>query len=163
MNPTALAISATVNGAPYAGTATGGCIARAFRSLYYESGSDMAHFEQACEQVTKEDVADSPLPLGPDVDRHVGGIKQFLDAGYTHVYVHQVGPDQDGFLRFYESELLPRYARVAAASWTSSTPASSRTFTCLEIAGLDTPKPAVASPTVAGPAPRRSSMPIESR
>src|SRR5215218_3350060 len=37
-----------------------------------------------------------------------------------------------------------------------TTPVSSSTFTCLVIAGLDTPKPAVASPTVPGPAPSRS-------
>jgi G6PDH family F420-dependent oxidoreductase len=67
-----------------------------------------AHFEQACEQVTKEDIADSPLPLGPDPEKHVKGIKQFLDAGYTHVYVHQLGPDQDGFFSFYENEVLPK-------------------------------------------------------
>jgi hypothetical protein len=30
---------------------------------------------------------------------------------------------------------------------------------CFVIAGFDTPKPAVASPTVAGPAARRSTMP----
>src|SRR5215218_8327498 len=40
-----------------------------------------------------------------------------------------------------------------------TTPVSSSTFRCLEIAGLDTPKPAVASPTVAGPTARRSTMP----
>jgi Icc-related predicted phosphoesterase len=34
-------------------------------------------------------------------------IKQFVDAGYTHVYVHQLGPDQDGFFSFYENEVLP--------------------------------------------------------
>src|ERR671914_1727893 len=40
-----------------------------------------------------------------------------------------------------------------------TTPVSSRTFTCLEMAGLETPKPAVASPTVAEPAASRSTMP----
>ena len=25
-----------------------------------------------------------------------------------HVYVHQVGPDQEGFFRFYQREVLPR-------------------------------------------------------
>ena len=58
--------------------------------------------------MTKEDIAESPLPLGPDPDRHVEGIKQFVDAGYTHVYVHQLGPDQEGFFSFYESEVLPK-------------------------------------------------------
>src|SRR4051794_14751596 len=40
-----------------------------------------------------------------------------------------------------------------------TTPVSSRTFRCLVIAGLETPKPSVASPTVAGPAASRSTMP----
>src|SRR6185312_14132168 len=40
-----------------------------------------------------------------------------------------------------------------------STPVSSSTFRCLEIAGFDTPKPSVASPTVAGPTARRSTIP----
>jgi hypothetical protein len=40
-----------------------------------------------------------------------------------------------------------------------TTPVSSSTLRCFVIAGFDTPKPAVASPTVAGPAARRSTMP----
>jgi G6PDH family F420-dependent oxidoreductase len=67
-----------------------------------------AHFEQACELVTKDDIRESPIPLGPDPDEHVAGIKQFLDAGYTHVYVHQLGPDQDGMISFYERDVLPK-------------------------------------------------------
>jgi hypothetical protein len=34
-------------------------------------------------------------------------VREFVDAGYDHVYLHQVGPDQEGFLRFAETELLP--------------------------------------------------------
>ena len=41
-------------------------------------------------------------------------IDEFVSAGYDHVYVHQVGPDQEGFLRFYEREILPHYSRAAA-------------------------------------------------
>src|SRR4051794_747077 len=40
-----------------------------------------------------------------------------------------------------------------------TTPVSSSTFRCFEMAGFETPKPAVASPTVAGPAARRSTIP----
>ena len=36
------------------------------------------------------------IACGPDSERH-RGINRFVDAGYDHVYVHQVGPDQDGF------------------------------------------------------------------
>ena len=38
----------------------------------------------------------------------------FVDAGHDHVYLHQIGPDQDGFLRFAERELLPPYAKAEA-------------------------------------------------
>ncbi len=66
-----------------------------------------AHFEQACENVREEDIAEAVV-CGPDADRHVDGIREFLDAGYTHVYVHQLGPHQEGFIAFYEREVLPR-------------------------------------------------------
>jgi coenzyme F420-dependent glucose-6-phosphate dehydrogenase len=48
------------------------------------------------------------MALGPDPDRHLEAIKEFADAGFTHVYVHQIGPDQEGFFRFYEREILPK-------------------------------------------------------
>jgi hypothetical protein len=37
---------------------------------------------------------------------HVAAIAKFADAGFDHVYVHQVGPEQEAFIRFYESEVL---------------------------------------------------------
>jgi hypothetical protein len=45
---------------------------------------------------------------GPDPQRHLESIGKFLDAGYDHVYVHQVGPDQEGFFDFCRSEVLPK-------------------------------------------------------
>ena len=63
-------------------------------------------FEQAVKTVREEDVAES-IVCGPDRDRHIEKIRAFVDAGYDHVYVHQVGPDQVGFFRFYEEEVLP--------------------------------------------------------
>jgi coenzyme F420-dependent glucose-6-phosphate dehydrogenase len=53
---------------------------------------------------------------GPDSERYVERIDAFADAGYTHVYLHQVGPDQKGFLRFCEAELLPAYAGALAGA-----------------------------------------------
>lgn len=35
-------------------------------------------------------------------------VKKYADAGYDHVFVHQVGPEEDGFFRFYEREVMPR-------------------------------------------------------
>jgi hypothetical protein len=34
-----------------------------------------------------------------------------VTAGYDHVYVHQIGPDQERFFRFYSREILPRFHR----------------------------------------------------
>ena len=65
------------------------------------------HFEQAAELVTPDDLAEK-LPLGPDPERHMEAIKAFVDAGYDHVYIHQIGPDQEGFFDYFERELAPR-------------------------------------------------------
>jgi len=65
-----------------------------------------SHFEQATELVREEDIAES-IVCGPDPDKHLEAIGEYVDAGYDHVYVHQVGPDQDGFFDFYERSVLP--------------------------------------------------------
>jgi G6PDH family F420-dependent oxidoreductase len=65
------------------------------------------HFEQAAKLVTPEALAEK-VPLGPDPDRYLEAIKAFVDAGYSHVYIHQIGPDQEGFFDFFERELAPQ-------------------------------------------------------
>jgi G6PDH family F420-dependent oxidoreductase len=64
-----------------------------------------SHFEAASAMVTEEDVAEAVV-CGPDPSAHLAGIEAFAEAGFDHVYVHQVGPDQQGFLEFYEREIL---------------------------------------------------------
>lgn len=66
------------------------------------------HFDQAVELVSQEDAVNH-IPCGPDPERHIETITQFEDAGFDHVYVHQVGPDQRGFIEFYEEEVLPTF------------------------------------------------------
>lgn len=66
-----------------------------------------AHFEQATGMVGQDDVAQTII-CGPDPERHIAAIEEFTDAGYGHVYIHQVGPDQEGFFRFYERAILPK-------------------------------------------------------
>ncbi len=67
-----------------------------------------AHFEEAAAMVDEEDIAASVV-CGPDPQRHIDAIAEYIDAGYDHVYVHQVGPDQAGFFDFFESEVLPEF------------------------------------------------------
>lgn len=66
------------------------------------------HFQGAAAMVREEDVA-KEIVCGPDAGKHLEMIQKYIDAGYDHVYVHQVGADQEGFFRFYEREVLPRF------------------------------------------------------
>jgi G6PDH family F420-dependent oxidoreductase len=68
------------------------------------------HFEQAASVLHKEDVVRT-FPCGPDAEHHIGAIREYAEAGYDEVYITQVGPDQEGFLRFYEREVLPEFAK----------------------------------------------------
>jgi hypothetical protein len=71
-------------------------------------------FAAAVATVRPDDLA-GKVVLGPDPARHLDAIEVFARAGFDHVYVHQVGPDQEGFRRFYEREVLPQVSRLAVA------------------------------------------------
>jgi coenzyme F420-dependent glucose-6-phosphate dehydrogenase len=66
-----------------------------------------AYFEQAATMIDKTAIAKSVI-CGPDPERHLEAIQEYARAGYDHVFVHQVGPDQEGFFQFYERKILPR-------------------------------------------------------
>jgi coenzyme F420-dependent glucose-6-phosphate dehydrogenase len=63
---------------------------------------------RAMTHVSETDVAQALL-CSADPARHIAALREFAAAGYDHVYVHHVGPDQEGFLRFYRREVLPRF------------------------------------------------------
>jgi coenzyme F420-dependent glucose-6-phosphate dehydrogenase len=64
-------------------------------------------FELVAPMVTPDDMGEA-IPCGPDPDRYREAIKEYEDAGYDHVFVHQIGADQDAFFRFFEAEILAR-------------------------------------------------------
>jgi len=66
-----------------------------------------SHFEDASQWADEDAIAERVV-CGPDPERHVDAITEFIEAGYDNVYFHQIGPDQEGFLGFAKSELLPR-------------------------------------------------------
>ena len=66
-----------------------------------------AHFEQAGSVLEEDDVVGSKA-CGPDPEKHVESLKPYLEAGYDELYVTQIGPEQEGFLRFYAKEVVPR-------------------------------------------------------
>ena len=70
-----------------------------------------AGFEAATRWVRPEDVAQQ-IACGPDPERHVAAVRKYVDAGFDHLVVIGVGPDQEGFLRFWEQELAPKVRRL---------------------------------------------------
>jgi coenzyme F420-dependent glucose-6-phosphate dehydrogenase len=79
-----------------------------------ELGQELAmpsHYEAACDVLTPDQVAEKVV-CGPDPDEHRKAIAEFEDAGFSRVYIHQVGRDQEPFFDFYEREILPELQQV---------------------------------------------------
>ena len=71
------------------------------------------HFEQAAELVD-EDRATSSVPCGPDIAGElVETVREYRKAGYDHLYFHQIGPDQEGFFHYWQTELRATLDDVA--------------------------------------------------
>jgi hypothetical protein len=66
-----------------------------------------SHFEAAADPLDADQVSKT-LAVGPDPDVHIENIRKFTAAGFDHVWIHQIGPDQDGFFDFYEKQVLPK-------------------------------------------------------
>ena len=67
-----------------------------------------AHFEQACQLVTQEMVAEV-VPCGPDLERHVEAMERYADAGFEELYVQQIGGADEHFFEIFAREVLPRF------------------------------------------------------
>ncbi|CAN5586369.1 LLM class F420-dependent oxidoreductase [soil metagenome] len=67
------------------------------------------YYGSVAELVTTEQIAESVV-CGPDPAKYLEKIEAFARAGYEHVYIHQVGQDQEGFFNFAQRELLPKYS-----------------------------------------------------
>lgn len=71
-------------------------------------------FDAASELVTEAGIA-ALVSCGPDVTAHVAAVRKWIDAGFTHLALAQVGSErQDGFLAWAASELLPELGRLPA-------------------------------------------------
>jgi G6PDH family F420-dependent oxidoreductase len=66
-----------------------------------------AQFEQAAQLVTPEKLAEK-IPCGPDPERHLETIQQYVDAGFDEIHLGQIGDDHAGFFDFFTKELAPR-------------------------------------------------------
>ncbi|HEY7700735.1 MAG TPA: TIGR03557 family F420-dependent LLM class oxidoreductase [Candidatus Limnocylindrales bacterium] len=72
-----------------------------------------AQFTDLAKSVTEDQVAEAIL-CTPDADRVLERIQEYADAGYDHVYLHQIGPEQADFLDFASRDVLPKVGKVTA-------------------------------------------------
>lgn len=66
-----------------------------------------ADLARACAAITAEDVG-AAVVCGPDPEAHARAVRALLEAGFEGVAVHQIGPRQQEFMRFYDREVSPR-------------------------------------------------------
>lgn len=67
------------------------------------------YFQQSASLVRDEDIAKS-IVCSLDPQKHIETIEAYAKAGFDHIYVHQVGPDQKSFFEFYKKNILPKYS-----------------------------------------------------
>lgn len=65
-----------------------------------------AAFETATRTVRVEDAVGS-TPVGRELDAYLGSIEQFREAGIDRLTLHNIGPEQTGFIEWAGRELLP--------------------------------------------------------
>jgi G6PDH family F420-dependent oxidoreductase len=62
------------------------------------------NFAAATATVTAEQVK-AQFACGPDVSRHLQVAQEFVNAGFDHLVTLHAGPDPDGFMDFFASQL----------------------------------------------------------
>jgi len=65
---------------------------------------DTGTFAAASSHITPDQVAEE-VSLGPSPEAHLEAIREYIDAGFDHLILTQIGPEQDLFFEFFEREL----------------------------------------------------------
>jgi len=73
------------------------------------------HFDQLVQMVTEDAVAQT-IVCGPNPEPVIQEIEKYAQAGFTHVFIHQVGPEKEKGLQFLAREILPRYSQQPQAA-----------------------------------------------
>jgi hypothetical protein len=74
---------------------------------------DTEAFAAASRHVSPEAVAQM-VSCGPSAERHLEAIDRYRKAGFDHLILVQIGPEQEAFIDFFERELAPALRDQAA-------------------------------------------------
>ncbi len=69
-------------------------------------------FDRLTQGVTADDMRGHVF-VSPDPEAHVAHLRQWASVGAATLDIHQVGPDQAGFIRLYGEQVLPQLRRAA--------------------------------------------------
>lgn len=64
-------------------------------------------FEQMAKLVRREDF-EGRMVISSDPDAHRAALQKFIDAGFTRIYLHNVGRNQEEWLEVFGREVLPK-------------------------------------------------------
>jgi coenzyme F420-dependent glucose-6-phosphate dehydrogenase len=68
------------------------------------------HFEDVIELLDHAIIPNDTI-LGPDPEKYLRAIGSLEENGYGQIYIHQIGPDQAGFINFFRNTLRPLLAK----------------------------------------------------
>ena len=74
---------------------------------------DTEGFAAASKNVPPDAVARA-ISCGPEAEHHLEAINHYIDAGYDHIILVQIGPAQDEFFEFFKRELAEPLCNSAA-------------------------------------------------
>jgi G6PDH family F420-dependent oxidoreductase len=75
---------------------------------------DTEGFAAASETVSPEAVAEK-VSCGPSREAHLQAIDRYVQAGYDHIILVQIGQEQEAFIEFFERDLAPALRQRKAA------------------------------------------------
>jgi hypothetical protein len=64
------------------------------------------HFQDVVDMMGEPKIPEDTI-LGPNPNSYLKAIQTLQENGYDHIYLHQIGPDQEGFFKFFKNELIP--------------------------------------------------------
>ncbi len=58
-------------------------------------------------EVIGDDILKRKACISSDPEEHAKYIRQYIDVGFTHIYIHYAGPDEIRFIRSYAEDVFP--------------------------------------------------------
>ena len=76
--------------------------------------ADPQAFDRAAASLKPDDL-DGSIRMSADLEQHVAWLNQDIELGFDVIFIHQVGRDQQGFLRAFGDHVLPRISQQQTA------------------------------------------------